>query len=1376
MLRRLEPEHQPTPARPGAPAGGVLAGCSVFVLGQSGAGELQALYSELTARRPWLADAGALIVWQVVAGPTGEEEASSQLGLSILEHGAQLAPGGRYFVPPHQRVWFEGTQVCLAPRAGGGPPPIDRLLLSLAETWGSNSAAFVALPNVDDAECGLRIIRAVGGLSSHRLAPPSTPAPSLARPLCAAPPAAVLASSRSTPGAARAVAPGLEVTRAFSLPQHLAAAARAACHAAIQSSLQRGRVRVWLPACRTGGLTYTVAMLLSEAARVAAPFKILVFGTDQDDEALSFARAGRYPARAAVGMDPELRGRYTFDEGETIRMAESLREVCVFSHHELARDLPMARMDLVVCHGIFEGVPPAERIRLLEALHYAVRGGGLLMPLDDIGEYPEDLFERVEAGYLRARSGLPRRHWARPPSTPASVASAAPLEAAAAKSPTPVPLAPGVAPFVRTIGLPLLLCDARLKVFFISEEARAAFKLLPSDGEPELSALSTKLPGGVELLQAARRVLAEHQPEQVVLRRAAHVYLARVALGNDAAEPCLSITFTDIEPLEAAKSQAIAQRHQHAALARLSELALTLAEPKHVYEEALALIFANISVCSAGVIVELSGRNRAFDVIAARGLGVDPLRTLRKSAGSGALLDAVVERGCIVSHSGELATWGDTESQPLGGGSPRPLPHRMVRASLGHGVACPISAEGAVLGVLALYGRRAGIEDAAHRDFLQAVANVLGVTIVRQRTRRRLSLELEVGRLLAGAAELDLLADGLQAAIGPVLSVEKVELWSARPSSPGGWVRIAPPVAGVSPTPPWPAELIGHSGTLFSAASGEHVELLVPIPRRDVPPSVLRLRGKGLHEPDTELSEGLQRIGRMLAEFLERLAILERSRKSEASYRQKSAELEALYSSLPVGITIHDQRGAIRHANRYLAQLQDPSGAPAAEPLKELYAREMPAWVARVLESGQPIHDVELFVTRGARTQYWLCNFAPILDGEGRVHGASAVVQDITALKRVESTLREADQQKDDFLAMLGHELRNPMAAIRNATELLGRIEEPTPQLRRLQSIFDRQTLQTTKLIDGLLDVARVARGKIELVIKPVQLLELVRQVVDDRRQQFRERTLDLRLPEGELWALADRVRLVQILDNLISNALRFTRPGGRIAIEVRRVDGRGVLSVEDDGLGIEPELLPQIFEPFRQGRSANAQSQGLGLGLALVKGLVELHGFRLMAHSEGVGLGAAFRIEFPVAQAPDSPAPESRMDLRGLELLLVEDNLDVAETLAELLVAAGHHVELAASAEAALERLRQGRPDVVLCDIGLPGMDGLALATRLRADPALQDLKLVAMTGFGDASTRSRIEKAGFDRHLIKPVQIDALRHCISRVAALPEARLDRC
>jgi two-component system CheB/CheR fusion protein len=379
------------------------------------------------------------------------------------------------------------------------------------------------------------------------------------------------------------------------------------------------------------------------------------------------------------------------------------------------------------------------------------------------------------------------------------------------------------------------------------------------------------------------------------------------------------------------------------------------------------------------------------------------------------------------------------------------------------------------------------------------------------------------------------------------------------------------------------------------------------------------------------------------------------------------------------------------------------------------------------------------------------------------VQRVSVVAHDITALKRADA-LRAADRRKDDFIALLGHELRNPIAAMRNATELLARLEQPTPQLRRLQGIYERQTLHTARLLDGLLDVARVARGKIRLQRAPLDMVALVSAAVDDRRAQFRARQLELRLPGGELWVSADRVRMLQIVDNLLSNALKFTSESGRIGVELVRAAKQGEIVIEDDGGGIEPEALPSIFEPFWQVRSS-AEATGLGLGLALVHGLTKLHGFRITAQSEGLGRGATFRLTFPLVDAPEAVAPPSQAAHRALDLMLVEDNGDVSETLAELLEIDGHRVEVASTAELALERLGKRGFDVVLVDIGLPGMSGIELAARLRKHPELSSLALVALTGFGDAATEGRLLDAGFDRYLLKPVRFEALRHCLARV-----------
>jgi len=413
--------------------------------------------------------------------------------------------------------------------------------------------------------------------------------------------------------------------------------------------------------------------------------------------------------------------------------------------------------------------------------------------------------------------------------------------------------------------------------------------------------------------------------------------------------------------------------------------------------------------------------------------------------------------------------------------------------------------------------------------------------------------------------------------------------------------------------------------------------------------------------------------------------------------------------------------------------------------------------------SGPPM-DRAVDTPEASERRQRLCDVAPTPANRG-VPDAAGKVGHASGAGWAEATWRDVDRQKDDFIALLGHELRNPMAAIRNATELLGRVHGATAELLRLQSILERQTLQMAKLIEQLLDLARVSRGKLEVQRERLDLVELVNHAVDDRSEQFSGRRLRLLLPEAALWVEADRVRLTQILDNLLSNALKFTRSYGTITIEIEASPAICRLRVRDDGNGIAPELLPHIFDAFRQGDSM--RSQGLGLGLALVKGLCELHGFALAAHSDGPGRGACFTIELPLVAVPGAPPPAVRVDRRRLELLLIEDNRDVAETLAELLQTEGHRVQVVGSAEQGLDVLSERRPDIVISDIGLPGMDGLELARRIRIDPALAAVRLLALTGFGSAASESQINAAGFDRCLTKPVLIDALRRCLSHMAA---------
>lgn len=384
-------------------------------------------------------------------------------------------------------------------------------------------------------------------------------------------------------------------------------------------------------------------------------------------------------------------------------------------------------------------------------------------------------------------------------------------------------------------------------------------------------------------------------------------------------------------------------------------------------------------------------------------------------------------------------------------------------------------------------------------------------------------------------------------------------------------------------------------------------------------------------------------------------------------------------------------------------------------------------------------------------------------------------LEDITARKRDEAELRasqaqlrEADQRKDEFLAMLGHELRNPLAAISSATELIKVRASEDPQLHAVHAVLERQSTHMTRLIDSLLEVSRIARGKIALDLQVLDMRELLERVLDDRNQLFGASGLDfeIRLPENPLWVLGDQVRLAQVFDNLIGNAVKFTRPPGSITISLSDEDSHAVIRVRDTGVGIRRELIPHVFDPFRQESQGIARSSGgLGLGLALVRGLVELHEGRVEAQSEGPGTGAEFIVRLPLTSAPSGArAVEHEPAFRSQRVLIVEDNFDAAAMLRDLLQLRGHQVTVVDTGARALEFLDQEPVDVVLCDIGLPEMSGYEVARRIREHPKLRGIGLVAITGYGQAEDRERTRAVGFDEHLTKPVDLRTLDRVLAQ------------
>ena len=391
-------------------------------------------------------------------------------------------------------------------------------------------------------------------------------------------------------------------------------------------------------------------------------------------------------------------------------------------------------------------------------------------------------------------------------------------------------------------------------------------------------------------------------------------------------------------------------------------------------------------------------------------------------------------------------------------------------------------------------------------------------------------------------------------------------------------------------------------------------------------------------------------------------------------------------------------------------------------------------------------------------------------DASGRAVRINGVHVDITERRRNAEALKEADRRKDEFLAMLAHELRNPLAPLMNSAHLLERLGGDDERLTRIGEMVGRQVTHMARLIDDLLDVSRVTRGKILLKKERLELAPIIHNAIETVRPliESRRHRLTVSLPPAPLRVYADATRLTQVIGNLLDNAAKYTEDGGWIQVSAEPAGSEVVIRVRDNGMGISPELLPHVFELFTQDeRSLDRAKGGLGIGLALVRSLVELHGGSVHAASAGPGLGSEFSVRLPAAGEPHSGGSSRTDEPTGAggrcRVLVVDDNVDAAETLGLMLEMEGHQVRVAFEATQALEIARVFRPDIALLDIGMPGMDGYELAARMRAAPETRHTFLIAVTGYGQAEDRDRSSRAGFDRHLIKPVEPDQLTALIA-------------
>jgi PAS domain S-box-containing protein len=501
-----------------------------------------------------------------------------------------------------------------------------------------------------------------------------------------------------------------------------------------------------------------------------------------------------------------------------------------------------------------------------------------------------------------------------------------------------------------------------------------------------------------------------------------------------------------------------------------------------------------------------------------------------------------------------------------------------------------------------------------------------------------------------------------------------------------------------------------------------------------------------------------------------RLAADASRQEAELRLRESEERFSRFAQHLPGLAWIKDLEGRYVYVNE--------AGARAfARPSHEVYGSTdaelfPPETAARFRENDglavarrKGVEAVEHLTYSDGSVHFSIVSKFPILDAQGNIQLVGGIAIDITERVRAEEALLLADRRKDEFLATLSHELRNPLAPLRNSLHVL-RSRGAEPRTERIYQMMEQQLNRMVRLVDDLLEVSRITGGKIGLHREPVAIAAIVESAVETSRPliEAAAHQLAINLPVEPLVVDADPVRMAQVVSNLLNNAAKYTPEGGRIALSVTREEATAVLSIRDNGLGIPAPMLPRVFEMFAQvDRTLKRAQGGLGIGLALARSLVEMHGGRIEAYSSGLNQGSEFVVRIPLsAGTPEAPAPMRKPVVQPesgplQRVLVVDDSRDGADTLALVLNTLGAETRVAYDGNTALTAARDFRPAVVLLDLSMPGMDGYEIAARMREDPALRGVRLIALTGFGSEEERRRSSEAGFDAHYVKPV--DAAR-----------------
>jgi two-component system CheB/CheR fusion protein len=1145
------------------------------------------------------------------------------------------------------------------------------------------------------------------------------------------------------------------------------------------------QVRIWVPACATGEEAYSLAMLAAEyASHIAEPPSVQIFATDIDEEALAEARAGRYPETITADVTPARLERFFVQEGGCYRVRKEIREMVLFSPHNVLRDPPFSKLDLVSCRNLLIYLNREAQDRVLGILHFALRPDGLLLlGSSESAENVAMLFTPMDAKH--------RVYLRRPATSPVAVTAMFPVGKWHLNAPAPV-----TGPHERVLSFgelhhklvefyapPSIVVNEELDVVHVSEHAGRYLNF--GGGEPTRHLLRLVHPDLRLDLRAA--IYAARQKERGSDSRPVHferdgksvlVQLQVRALEfPDVARGMLLVLFDEHEalrhapvatpgaPVDSAAMEPVVRQLEDEVHRTRDQLRTTVEQYETTVEELKAsneeLHAINEELRSAteeletskeelqSVNEELTTLNHELkEKVDEVSRANSDLQNLMTSTDIGVLfLDRNLNIKRFTPRAQELF---NVIPSDVG----RPLAH------VTHGLEydeLPADA-GQVLqhlrtverGVRGRDGRRFLARIHPYRSLEDRIDGIvltfIDVTDLKQaEANLRASdalLQLATRAVEAGTWELELGSDLLR------LSDECQHLYGL--DVEGGKVPVGRWLDRIE------ASHRDRVAAALRAATHGADELDIEFP----------VRGGGLE------TRWLWHLGRVSPPHDGRPATLSgiavdvtRRVRTEAALRASEERFRLALRTTPVVMLNQDRQ--LRYTWGYMMGGEvNFLGKTDADLFPADEAARLTELKQAVISSGVGRRE-EVRLTLGGRHHYYDFNIEPIRSEHG-VAGVTCAAVDVTASRLAELALRDADRRKDEFLATLAHELRNPLAPLRSALDLQKLAGHDRDKVERARDIMDRQVDQIVHLVDDLLDMSRITQGKVAIRLAPLAVGSIVNAALEATRDHFVRagHRLDVAIPDDLPVIQGDATRLTQVLTNLLSNAAKYTPSGGHVRVAVEAQPGAVHIRVVDNGVGISADMLPRVFDMFAQARDAASLSPGgLGIGLTLVKRLVEMHGGTVSGQSDGPGKGSQFVVTLPTSSATVEPSAKTQRRSSGSAIrrrvLVVDDNPDVTDTICEVLEMIGHVTRQASDGTAAVTAAAEFQPDVVILDLGLPGLSGFEVARALRASRG-SSVVIVALTGWGQQSDLTRSRDAGFDYHLVKPAGLEALRELV--------------